>query len=151
MINVEVVLSSGVVINANATSYTDLFTALKGGLNNFGIVTRFDLKTFVQGPLWGGVILYTNSSDKKLLDTLSVFKDPKKFDPYAMLTFGFVYDASKRNFAADIAMYHSHPEKVRGSTLESFAKIQPQLHNSIRIGPPGSFAGEQLSPIVKSF
>jgi hypothetical protein len=101
--------------------------------------------------MWGGVILYTNSSDRKLLDTLTAFKDPKRFDPHAMLTFGFVYDAAKRSYAADIAMYHSRPGKVKGSTLESFAEIQPQLHNSIRIGSPGSFAGEQLSPVVKHF
>ncbi|KAH7355632.1 hypothetical protein BKA66DRAFT_446467 [Pyrenochaeta sp. MPI-SDFR-AT-0127] len=151
--NVEIVLSTGEIINANLTNHADLFAALKGGQNNFGIVTRFDLKIFTQGPLWGGVVLYSNSTDKELLDTFTAFKDPIKFDPYAMLTFGFVYDTAHRTFAADIAMYHSHPESVNGSTLESFAKIQPQLYNSLRTGSPGSFAGEKenLSPVVKSF
>ena len=37
---------SGRVVNANIDLHADLFKALKGGLNNFGIVARFDLKTF---------------------------------------------------------------------------------------------------------
>ncbi|KAK7738314.1 hypothetical protein SLS53_006122 [Cytospora paraplurivora] len=42
----EVVLASGKVVYASATSNRDLWLALKGGSNNFGIITRFDLKTF---------------------------------------------------------------------------------------------------------
>jgi hypothetical protein len=148
--NFEVVLSNGTVVNANAHSNSDLFSALKGGLNNFGIVTRFDLKTLVQGPMWGGVILYANTTDQQLIDTLLDVKDPKKFDPYAMFTFGFVYDAAQRTFGADIAMYHSRPDRVTTNTLQSFTKIQPQIFNSIRTGSVASFAGEKLAPVVKS-
>jgi FAD/FMN-containing dehydrogenase len=149
VINFEIVIAAGEVINANATSNTDLFIALKGGLNNFGIVTRFDLALYQQGPMWGGVILYSNSTDDALLDTLSTFKEPERFDPHAMLTFGFVYDTTTSSFSADIAMYHSRPEKVTGSAFELFAKVQPQLFNSLRIGSPGSFAGEKLGPVFK--
>ncbi|PQE14459.1 oxidoreductase FAD-binding protein [Rutstroemia sp. NJR-2017a BBW] len=38
--NFEVVLANGEIINANANENSDLWTALKGGSNNFGIVTR---------------------------------------------------------------------------------------------------------------
>ncbi|KAI1309759.1 hypothetical protein F5Y03DRAFT_347270 [Xylaria venustula] len=57
----EVVLADGCVIVARSTGqYADLFWALHGGHNNFGIVTRFDLKTFpitsayVGGAAWDG-------------------------------------------------------------------------------------------------
>lgn len=53
----EVVLPSGEIVNANATSNSDLWRALKGGSNNFGVVTRIDLKTFPQGKFWGGLTL----------------------------------------------------------------------------------------------
>ncbi|GKT52211.1 FAD-dependent monooxygenase yanF [Colletotrichum spaethianum] len=46
VVNYEVVLASGLIINANATDHSDLFRALKGGGSNFGIVTRFDLAAF---------------------------------------------------------------------------------------------------------
>ncbi|KAL4867475.1 hypothetical protein BDV12DRAFT_198168 [Aspergillus spectabilis] len=46
VVNFEVVLADGRIINANNGEYPDLFLALKGGGNNFGIVTRFDMVTF---------------------------------------------------------------------------------------------------------
>lgn len=53
----QVVLANGTICNANANSHPDLWYALKGGSNNFGVVTRIDLKTFAQGKFWGGSIM----------------------------------------------------------------------------------------------
>lgn len=49
VVNYEVVLASGEVVNASAEENSDLWTALRGGGNNFGIVTSFDFRTFPQG------------------------------------------------------------------------------------------------------
>jgi hypothetical protein len=49
-----VVLSNGTITYANPKNNVDLHKALKGGGNNFGIVTRFDVRTFPQGPIWSG-------------------------------------------------------------------------------------------------
>jgi FAD/FMN-containing dehydrogenase len=46
VVNYDIVLGNGTQITVNKTSHSDLFWALKGGANNFGIVTRFELKTF---------------------------------------------------------------------------------------------------------
>jgi len=40
------------VVNATQTSYPDLWKALKGGSNNFGVVTAFEATAFKQGKLW---------------------------------------------------------------------------------------------------
>ena len=45
VLNIEVVLANATIVNANATSNPDLFAALKGGGNNFGIVTAYTLET----------------------------------------------------------------------------------------------------------
>lgn len=42
----DVVLGNGTQVVANSTSNPDLFWALKGGANNFGIITKFTLKTY---------------------------------------------------------------------------------------------------------
>lgn len=62
--NYQVVLADGSIVDANAKSHSDLFWALKGGSNNFGIVTRFDLKTFPLPAISGGTTAY----DPKALD-----------------------------------------------------------------------------------
>ncbi|KAK7953586.1 hypothetical protein PG996_014478 [Apiospora saccharicola] len=60
VVNFEVVLAlaNGAVINANATADPALFKALKGGSNNFGIVTRFDMLAMdaTPGGIYGGII-----------------------------------------------------------------------------------------------
>jgi len=56
--NFEVVLPNGTIANVNRRSNPTLFSALRGGGNNFGIVTRFDMETFPQGKLWGGYQFY---------------------------------------------------------------------------------------------
>jgi hypothetical protein len=52
--NYEVVLANSSISNINLESNPDLYWALRGGGNNFGIVTRFDLEVHPQVPMWGG-------------------------------------------------------------------------------------------------
>ncbi|KAL5358520.1 hypothetical protein BJX96DRAFT_182956 [Aspergillus floccosus] len=46
VISYAVVLGNGTQVTANATTNRDLFWALKGGANNFGIVTKFVFRTY---------------------------------------------------------------------------------------------------------
>ncbi|KAF8069311.1 FAD-binding domain-containing protein [Lyophyllum atratum] len=55
----ELVKPNGAVVTVTQVSDPNLFFGLKGGMNNFGIVTRFTLRTFPQGQVWGGLITYT--------------------------------------------------------------------------------------------
>ncbi|KAG5726241.1 6-hydroxy-D-nicotine oxidase [Termitomyces sp. T112] len=55
----ELVKPNGDIVNVTEASDPNLFFGLKGGMNNFGIVTRFTLKTFPQGQVWAGSITYT--------------------------------------------------------------------------------------------
>ncbi|GFN16475.1 hypothetical protein AtubIFM55763_010310 [Aspergillus tubingensis] len=61
VINYEVVLANGTIVQANATSHSDLFWALKGGSSNFGLVTRFDMETIPSTQVWAGT--YTVSAE----------------------------------------------------------------------------------------
>jgi hypothetical protein len=48
-------LASGLVVEATSTSYADLFWALKGGGNGFGMVTRFGLLTYTSSTVCAGI------------------------------------------------------------------------------------------------
>ncbi len=56
IVNYEVVLASGDIVNANQTSSPDLYKALKGGNTNFGVVTKVDIAAFDFDGFWGGEI-----------------------------------------------------------------------------------------------
>jgi len=68
VVNFEVLLASGEIVDANTQSHPDLFWALKGGSNNFGIVTRFTLSVFPQGNVWGGTRLYSLAQSEDILE-----------------------------------------------------------------------------------
>ncbi|KAH8731845.1 hypothetical protein GQ44DRAFT_670461 [Phaeosphaeriaceae sp. PMI808] len=69
----EVVTASGLIIHATPTSYTDLYWALRGGGNNFGIITNFKLNAFPLGQMWGGQRIYTENNFPAVLDAIHKF------------------------------------------------------------------------------
>lgn len=69
----EVVTASGIVITASPTKYCDLYWALRGGGNNFGIVTNFKLEAFPLGQMWGGQRIYTENNFEGVLDAVYHF------------------------------------------------------------------------------
>jgi hypothetical protein len=67
VVNDEVVLASGEIVNANKTSNSDLWMALKGSSGNLGIVTRFDFAAFDQPYIWAtGIPLPADESSTSL-------------------------------------------------------------------------------------
>lgn len=57
----DVVLASGIQVTASPSSNSDLYWALRGGGNNFGIVVNFNYEaiSLPGGQLWGGTRVYT--------------------------------------------------------------------------------------------
>lgn len=73
----ELVVANGSVANVNKDNYPDLFMSLKGGGNNYGIVTSYLLQAYPQGQVWGGSMLFdaNNNTTPKLLAALRDFTE----------------------------------------------------------------------------
>ncbi|KAJ5794335.1 hypothetical protein N7457_000934 [Penicillium paradoxum] len=54
----EVVTASGLIVTASETSYPDLYWALRGGGNNFGLITKYNLYTIPAPTMYGGARIY---------------------------------------------------------------------------------------------
>ena len=52
ILKAEVVLANGDIIEASADQNQDIYQGLKGGGSGFGVVTRFDMRTFDRVPIW---------------------------------------------------------------------------------------------------
>ncbi|KAJ5173913.1 FAD linked oxidase N-terminal [Penicillium coprophilum] len=64
----EVVLANGTVTTASEIHNPDLYFALRGGGNNFAIVTAFTIRTFSQGPVFTGQTSYSANQTEQVLD-----------------------------------------------------------------------------------
>ncbi|KAK7892357.1 hypothetical protein LTR67_007453 [Exophiala xenobiotica] len=58
LVEATVVLASGEIVKASGTDNADLFWALRGAGQNFGVVTEFVLKAFDQGDVWAGLLIF---------------------------------------------------------------------------------------------
>ncbi|KAF7898524.1 hypothetical protein EAF00_004970 [Botryotinia globosa] len=92
--NFEVVLADGQIINANANANPDLWIALKGGSNNFGIVTRFDMKKFPQGKQWAGLVAYPIPTLDENFRALNSMQND--WDPYASMKLAKLPETSRK-------------------------------------------------------
>ncbi|KAM7192112.1 hypothetical protein V8F33_008537 [Rhypophila sp. PSN 637] len=82
VLSFDVVLPNGTFTRASASQNPDLFWALKGGTNRFGIVTSAVLETHPQPPqVYAGIAFYSASQVPALINATSRFfyenKDPK--------------------------------------------------------------------------
>lgn len=134
VVNFEVVLSSGEIVNANATSHSDLFAALKGAQGNFAIVTRFDVKAFPASRIWGGRIVYAPAATTDLLTAFTHFKSDEGFDPYVAGWMTIRYNHTAATYNPVVIMWHTKPELKPGG-LRTITGIQPQVLNGMVEAP----------------
>ncbi|KAL3302805.1 6-HYDROXY-D-NICOTINE OXIDASE [Colletotrichum asianum] len=73
VVNYEVVLADGSIVQANDQEHSDLFRVLKGGGNNFGIVTRFDVLTFPSKDIWDAELVHAKESAPEVVHALTDF------------------------------------------------------------------------------
>ncbi|KAL8886938.1 MAG: hypothetical protein Q9192_006403 [Flavoplaca navasiana] len=63
----EIVLANGTIVTASETTNPGLWRALKGGSNNFGIVTRFVARSFPSTDVWSGFLYMTASKARQVI------------------------------------------------------------------------------------
>jgi hypothetical protein len=90
IVEYEVVLADGSIVTASSTSNPDLWRALKGGANNFGIVTRFTAKAFPSKEIWSGFLYIPPFEAPRVLSSFHDFlnrvvanEEGKVYDEYA--------------------------------------------------------------------
>ncbi|KAG7406552.1 Bifunctional solanapyrone synthase [Fusarium oxysporum f. sp. rapae] len=120
----EVVLANGVIVKASATTLPDLYWALRGGGNNFGLIVKFNLKTIPlpKGEMWGGSRVYTEDKFPEVTDALfNILKNSEK-DPKAGIY--IVWSYNEGNKLSIPAMYYAEPDASNATIWKDFNKIE---------------------------
>ncbi|KAI0146089.1 hypothetical protein GGR57DRAFT_494344 [Xylariaceae sp. FL1272] len=143
VVNFEVVLSSGLIVNANASENRDLWIALRGGGNNLGIVTRFDFRTFKQGPVYGGSLYYPGDKFPSQLEALvnELQKPDATSETHLMVSIGF--SALMGSQMMCLNQVYDTRGIDKSPVLRPFTNIQPQLMNTLRMHTLAEAAREQ--------
>lgn len=138
----EVVLASGEVTRASAETNPDLLTALRGGLNNFGIVTSLKMRTFEAGSIWGGLTYYMPDTFSQLVRNACDFVRGEQ-DPDAHIMASAGYGFGHR--VVTCVMYHT-AGKENPPSLQGFTSMEPQIKqmNTLRTSIHAGFC-EELS------
>ncbi|PGH00946.1 hypothetical protein GX51_05495 [Blastomyces parvus] len=90
VINYEIVGAHGGILNVDAER-PEMFSALCGGGNNFGIVTRFTVNIYPQGPIWQGLREFNMDKKRVVLDAYvnlgrNIEKDPRSNQYFTAFT-----------------------------------------------------------------
>lgn len=110
----EIVLASGSITTASASNNPDLFKALKGGANNYGIVTRFTAPCFPSTNIWSGFLWIPGFRASKVLAAFhECVNQVNAHDSYAagpMACFSYVQQLGMRIITVNL-VYTKSPEK----------------------------------------
>ena len=137
--NFEVVLSSGETVNANQDQHVDLWIALKGGSSNFGIVTRFDIRTFPQADFYGGILVTSIASVSEQLNGFAELL--ANFDPYVAIIMSIAWNQTRKDLIVYNNLEYTKPIE-NPLVLQAFTQAKSQYMNTMRISTLHDFAVE---------
>ncbi|KAH7007446.1 hypothetical protein EDB80DRAFT_684681 [Ilyonectria destructans] len=133
VLNFEVVTSGGQIINANEKENPDLFWALKGGSNNFGIVTHFDLAT-IQLPemILSGALMYTPDKIRNVLEALADYQE-QDFENNLGSELGptIIKIPAKQLHIIAVGVFNNQSHDAHPKVLDRFLDIEP-IQNSVK-------------------
>ncbi|GFF87726.1 bifunctional solanapyrone synthase [Aspergillus udagawae] len=120
----EVVTASGAVVTASADSYPDLFWALRGGGNNFGIVTKFNLYTIPSSEMRGGTRVFADDQFSKAISAFVSVVNGASNDGNAQHWVAFVHTQGVNIAAAEITYVKNVSEPAIFAPYRAIPAIQ---------------------------
>ncbi|OTB13142.1 hypothetical protein K445DRAFT_304537 [Daldinia sp. EC12] len=128
--NFEIVLANGSIVHANNDENTNLFWALHGGANNFGVVTRIDIQSFDQSEFWDGISYHATPMYDEEIAALSEFSMRAPYDEFASLIGTFGYSAASGPFIANSIEYtKNEPNPLAFRRILSI----PSVNSTLRV------------------
>jgi hypothetical protein len=126
-------LANGTIVSANNNENPDLFWALHGGSNNFGIVTRVDFQAIEQDGLWGGIVYHALSTGDEHIAAFVNFSQPETYDVYSSLITTFSYSNSGSGGIYTVATNMEYTKPVANPPVFQSVSSIPSLASTMRI------------------
>ncbi|KAL4919866.1 FAD-binding domain-containing protein [Aspergillus aurantiobrunneus] len=144
VVEYEIVLASGEIAVVNRDSHHDLFIALKGGSNNFGVVTRFTMEAYPSSGIWGGFLAFPGDESARQLEAYSDFMSAENFDPHADPIQSYGWTSQDPALMGTNILLYSTPQP-RPPVLQPFVDNITVLYSTLRTMTMADFAREEDS------
>ena len=137
----ELVSASGIVINVSEKTYPDLYWALRGGGNNFGIVTAFNYETLPQGLMFSSQRQYNATYIPALIDafgnTVKATEQDTKAAHFLAVAYMAGYTLASTEFEYFDPVDVSNPPDI----LKEYLSIPPMEENTGNMTLAGTTLG----------
>ncbi|KAL5363590.1 hypothetical protein BJX96DRAFT_187108 [Aspergillus floccosus] len=143
VINYEVVLADGSIVQANKSSNADLFWALKGGSSNFGIVTRFDIETIKSPRVWAGSHTVAAKYVDQFLEAAAKYASDI-YDPKTHIVPALV---PGDELLASVILFYDSPDTSYPEIFKPFTDI-PAISSTLGFKTVSEFAAETGAMVV---
>ncbi|KAK5633005.1 hypothetical protein RRF57_008719 [Xylaria bambusicola] len=131
----EVVLTDGEIVIADRSNYSDLIQVLKGGGNNFGIVTRFTLTTVRFDQVWGGILMTPKDTIPKICRMTTEFVARVEQNTNNNLIVVIGYQPDLKDVTAVVLVVNT--EGVTDDPVFDEWKELPKITETIKTTSPG--------------
>ncbi|RYP07348.1 hypothetical protein DL764_002564 [Monosporascus ibericus] len=124
------VLPNASVVAVREDNYPDIFMVLKGGGNNYGIVTSFLLQAYRQGDIWGGTFWFDANDET----TPAILQAVRDFTEYNTDHKAALIPTAERTLATLVDLwivfaFYDGPEPPAG-TFDNFTSIGPFINTA---------------------
>lgn len=139
-------LPNSTIVNASETVNPDLYFALRGGGNNFGIVTNFRSRLVSQGKLLSGDKTFHANHTDSLLDEVFDLTTTKANDTSMCFSTRYFWDSSEGRFRMSVTQAYYEPI-LEPAVFDSLNEI-PFESSTVRVDWMSNFAFENVGPRV---
>lgn len=139
----KLILPNASVVVVNENAHHDLYFALRGGMNNFGIVTHFTMKAVSQGQIHAGARTYTIDKKDAILDQAYRLTTQWKNDTDMSFYHGFGYHEGTGQYTVSFTPEYSRP--ILNPAPFAELKRIPFETDTIRLGRATEFSEEVAS------
>ncbi|KAI9785107.1 MAG: hypothetical protein M1816_000518 [Peltula sp. TS41687] len=139
----QIVLANGTIVEASQTRNADLFRAQKGGGDNFGVVTRYDLLTYEGGPVVGGIMIGSENQTENWLDQTydyAVRQAVQDVKTHALPAIAYIA-SSNQVVPETVVYYNDHHSSVLPPIMSGWNNVSA-VSNTVRQASYASLARE---------
>ena len=151
VINYEMILANGPIVNANERQNRDLWVAQRGSSGNFGLITRYDMRAIPYADpkvplIWAGAIEYDWSAKEEFVHRWVAFTKRHALDTNSSSMLQLQYDTASDKWQL-VTILSNIANIANATTLQPIISMDKQLGNSLRSDTMGNFTREFFADV----